>query len=113
MPEGDREFQRRLPSGKKKISDIKLDDVRVSVTGTVIDKQDDGVMVIDDGTGRVNVTFDDPGVLKDVELNQLVRILGRVMPVENGFELQGDVLQDMSRLDLELRKRIESINIKS
>lgn len=111
MPEEGREFQRRLPSKEKRISDIKPDDIRVSVTGTVIDKQDDGVVVIDDGTGKVNVTFDDPEVLKSVELNQLVRILGRVMPVENGFELQGEVAQDMSKLDLELKKRVESIKI--
>lgn len=109
MPEESREFQRRLPSKEKRISDVKPDDIRVSVTGTVIDKQDDGIVVIDDGTGKVNVAFDDPEAAKGVELNQLVRILGRVMPVENGFELRGDVLQDMGKLDLELRKKIESI----
>jgi len=109
MPEGTREFQRRLPSKEKRISDIKPDDIRISITGTVIDKHDDGVVVIDDGTGRVNVAFDTPETVKGVELNQLVRILGRVMPVENGFELQGDALQDMGRLDLELKKRVESL----
>jgi len=109
MPEEGQEFQRRLASAEKKISDIKPDDIRVSVTGTVIDKQDDRVVVIDDGTGKVNVTFDDPEALKTVNLNQLVRIFGRVIPMEKGFELQGDILQDMSKLDMELKKRVESI----
>ena len=109
MPDEDRDFQRRLPSVERKISDIKPEDIRVSVTGTVIDKQDDRVVVIDDGTGTISATFEAPDALKDVSPNQMVRILGRIISMDNGFELQGDAIQDMVGLDLELKKRVDSL----
>ena len=100
-------LRRRLPSVEKKISDIGQEDVRVKIMGTVIDKQKDRV-VVDDGTGKVSVVFDRP---IDTNLNQTARIFGRVIPVENGFEIQGEIFQDMSKLDMELFKKIESIKI--
>ena len=55
MPE-EQEFQRRLASVFRKISDVKPDDIRVCITGRVIDVQGD-VVVLDDGSGKVNATF--------------------------------------------------------
>jgi hypothetical protein len=110
MPEENQEFQRRLPSVERKISEIKPDDIRVSITGTVIDMQD-GFAVVDDGTGKANVAFEKPEALSSVRTSQLVRVFGRVMPMDDGFELRGDVLQDMSRLDMRLKKKVESIKV--
>jgi hypothetical protein len=98
----DQGFQRRMPSTKRKVSEIKAEDIRVSILGTVIDRQGEKV-VIDDGTGKIDAVFD-----KEVkaEPNQLVRVFGRVIPMENGFELQGEILQDMSKLDMKLYNKV-------
>ncbi len=40
---------------------------------------------------------------------QLVRVFGRVIPVESGFELQGEIMQDMSDLDLDLYKKTKKL----
>lgn len=99
------EFQRRLPAKRRNISEIKPEDIRVGVTGTIIGKQDN-IIVLDDGTGKVNVSFEEPVKFEE---NQLVRVFGRVMPMEGGVELQGEIIQDMKGLDLELKKRVEGL----
>jgi hypothetical protein len=100
-------FQRRMPSVFKKVSDIRPEDMRISVIGTVIDKADDGI-VVDDGTGKIDVTLDSP---TQVEVKALVRVFGRVFPSEGGFHIQGEIVQDMKGLDMQLLKKVESIKI--
>jgi hypothetical protein len=36
----------------------------------------------------------------------LARVFGRVVPMENGFQLQGEIVQDMSGLDMELLNKV-------
>ena len=96
---------RRLAAFDRNVSDIVKDDVRVRIVGMVIDKKDN-VVVLDDGTGKINVVFDEP---VNAEVNKNVRIMGRVMPTEKGFEIQGEILQDMSGLDLGLYKKVRSL----
>lgn len=100
MPE---EFRKRIPSKERKIEDIQPEDVRVRITGTVIDKNEN-TLVVDDGTGKINATFEEE---PDAEKGQLVRVFGRIVPIEDGFEIQGELAQDMSSLDLELKKKVE------
>jgi hypothetical protein len=99
------ENQRRLPSVARKISDIKSEDRRVAVIGTVIGNEGNTI-VLDDGTGKLNARFEEPVAM---ELNKPARVFGRVMPTENGFDLQGEVAQDMSALDMELLKKVEEL----
>jgi hypothetical protein len=99
------EFQRRLPAKTRKISEIKPEDIRVAVTGTIIGRQG-SIIVLDDGSGKVNASFEEPIKFNE---NQLVRIFGRVMPLEQGVELQGEIIQDMQGLDLELKKKLEGL----
>lgn len=105
MPEEGQDFRRRIPSVLRKVSDIRPDDVRVSVIGTVIDKAEDGI-VLDDGTGKIDITLEGP---VEFETNSMIRVFGRVFPVESGFQLQGEFVQDMSGLDMELLKRVGSL----
>ncbi|HLD41394.1 MAG TPA: replication protein RepA [archaeon] len=95
---------KRFPAVEKSIADIEERDVRVRVTGTVIDNQGN-TCVLDDGTGRISVTFDTPLELKA----KLVRVIGRVMPFENGVELRGEIIQNMEGLDLYVFKKLSSI----
>lgn len=99
------EFQRRLPAKPRNISDIKAEDIRVGVTGMIIGKQG-SLLVLDDGTGKVNASFEEPVKFEE---SQLVRVFGRVMPIEGGVELQGEIIQDMAGLDLELKKRVDEL----
>jgi hypothetical protein len=104
MPEF-QDFQKRMPSVDRTVSGIKHDDIRVAIVGTVIDSQENRV-IIDDGTGKVTVSFEDP---VKAENTKLVRVLGRVIPMDNGVELQGDVLQPMDGMDMELKKRVDEL----
>jgi uncharacterized protein YdeI (BOF family) len=97
--------RRRMPSVSKSISDLGPGDMRVSITGTVVDRGDRN-MVLDDGSGRVNVSFESP---IEADPNQLVRVFGRVVSMGDGIEVQGEILQDMSRLNKDLYKRINSL----
>lgn len=97
--------QKRLPAVPRKISEIKPEDRRVSVIGTIVGA-DGNTVVVDDGTGKLNVEFESP---VDTAAGNLVRVFGRVMPTENGADLQGEVLQEMKGLDLEMAGRIESL----
>lgn len=101
------EYQRRLPSMEREIAGIRPGDIRVSVIGTVIDMDGDR-LVIDDGTGKIDVSSEKP--IKS-EVNQMVRVFGRVIPLEGGFELQAEVIQDMSGLDLGLFREIKGLKI--
>ncbi|MBM3303894.1 MAG: replication protein RepA [Candidatus Aenigmarchaeota archaeon] len=106
MPTYDGEdVRRRLPSVPRNVSGISQSDVRVSVTGTLIDASENGI-VLDDGTGRISVSIENkPGI----RTGQLVRVLGRVMAAEGGPELSGEIVQDMTGLDLSLRRRAEGV----
>ena len=107
MPETrDTLFQRMLPSVDRKVSGIKEEDIRVRVLGTVIDKKEN-TLVLDDGTGKITANFDDP--IK-AEMKQMVRVFGRVFKTADGMELQGEVVQDMTRLDMELQKRVDELS---
>jgi uncharacterized protein YdeI (BOF family) len=98
--------KRRIPSVARRISEIMAEDMRVSLIGTVIDKQEDSI-ILDDGTGKITIGFDNP---VEIETDQMVRVFGRVIPLEQGFELQGEILQDMNRIDIELLKRMRELN---
>lgn len=99
----DDDIRRRLPSVPRKASEIAQDDVRVSVTGIILDVSDSGI-ALDDGTGKINISLENR---QGLAANQMVRVFGRVIPAEGGIELQGEIVQPMDRLDPELLKKAE------
>ena len=100
------QYERRLASAEKTISELTPQDIRVALLGLIIHKEDNS-LILDDGTGKIQVSFEE---LPKVELNQVVRVFGRVIPIESGVELQGEILQDMSSLDRSLRSKIQALN---
>ena len=102
MPE---DFQRRIASREREIASIEPGDIRIRILGTVIDKKGDR-FIIDDGTGKITVSSE-----HEVQLNQLVRVFGRAIPTEEGTELQGEIVQDMSGLDLTLLERVKGLKM--
>lgn len=98
MPEDSLEDERRrYPAEFKAIGDINTEDVRVSFIGTIVDKGGNTV-IVDDGTGKMEIEFDPSEDLDNFEDEDKVRIIGR--PQEDG--LNGEAIQDFSDFDLEL-----------
>ena len=100
------DFQyRRLPAIEKKIAEIQPEsDVRVRILGRVIDKADE-ILVVDDGSGKSEIITSDLDV--NVNIGDLVRVFTRVLPLEDGFELRAEIIQDVSSLKLDLYKKIK------
>lgn len=95
----------RMPGMERKISEINGEDVRVSIVGTVVGSHEN-ILVVDDGTGKIEVSFEEN---PSVKTGQLVRVYGRVISLEGGFELQGEVCQDFPNADLELWRRVSDM----
>ena len=101
MPE-EKLIRRRLPSVEKSISDIHPDsDVRIRIIGTVIDVGPNSI-VLDDGSGKMEVYFEE---VPEVKSGQLVRVITRILPLIDGYECKGEVLQNLEGFNLELYKK--------
>ena len=104
MPEN----QRRAPARPKNIEEIDpKDDIRVRVIGTILSVEDDSIS-LDDGTGTVEI-FLEEDKMEDLEENQRIRVLGRVLPTPDSFEIQGEIVQDFSEVDPELYGRVKKV----
>ena len=103
MPEGLEGFAvpRRLAAHEKKIAEINKEDMRVRLFGTVIHNSDN-LVVLDDGTGKISVNFRDAVATTP---GRTVRIFGKVMHAEEGYEIEGEILQDMGNVDVSLYKK--------
>jgi hypothetical protein len=98
--------KRRLPSVEKSIADIQPEsDVRIRLIGTVIDTTPNSV-IIDDGTGKLEVYF---GEELNVKQGQRVRVVTRIVPLIDGFECRGEVLQTLDGFDVGLYKKAREI----
>ncbi|MFB6193102.1 MAG: hypothetical protein ABEK00_02525 [Candidatus Nanohaloarchaea archaeon] len=104
MPEN----QRRAPARPKDIDEINPQkDIRVRVVGTIISVDDESVTV-DDSTGSVEVFLDDE-TLEDLEEQQRIRVLGRVLPTPDSFEIQGEIIQDFEDVDPETYDSVKKV----
>lgn len=97
---------RRQPSVEKQIKALTNEDVRVAISGLVVSKNETS-FVIDDGTGQIPVSIQDPEEIKKV--NGYIRVFGRLIPFEEGFELQGELIQDFSKIDKTLYKKVKEL----
>jgi hypothetical protein len=94
---------------KKKILEINPDvDLKVKVLGFVVDKKNDTI-ILDDGSGKVKIFIDVPGVMERININQLVRVFGSTLPTEGSFEIKADAIQDLSNLNIDLYKKVEEL----
>lgn len=100
-------FLKRLPAVEKTISDINpKSDIRVRITGTVIDSKENSI-IIDDGSGKVEVLFESqPAYARE---GQFIRVITRILPMVSGYECKGEVIQNMENFDLNLYKDAKKI----
>ena len=91
----------RQPYVERYANSITKEDGYVSITGIVVNRGE-GVLVIDDGTGQAEVFIE-----SNLESNY-VRILGQVISA-NPVQLQGHIMQDMSKLDKKLYHKVKEL----
>lgn len=104
MPEN----RRRAPARPKDIENIDpQSDIRVKIVGTVLSKDADSITV-DDGTGSVEAFLEEEEMEK-LEEQQRVRVLGRVLPTPDSFEIQGEIVQSFENVDSELYDRVKKV----
>ena len=102
------EQQRRAAARPKKVSEIDpKNDIRARVVGTVISIEDDSLS-LDDGSGTVEV-FMQKEMIDEIDENDRVRVLGRVLPTPDSFEIQAESVQDFSEVDSELYDRVKKV----
>ena len=99
-------IKRRLPSIEKSISEIHPDsDVRIRLIGTVIDIGPNSI-VLDDGSGKIEVYFEE---IPKVRQGQLVRVITRILPLIDGYECKGEILQSLDGFNLKLYKKARDL----
>jgi len=109
MPETSEKPRKRLPAIEKSITEISADrDVRVRILGTLLDSSDN-IILVDDGTGKVEVSFDEGAGIEGLQKGQLIRVIARVLPLIDGYALRGEAVQRLEGFDLQLYKKAKQL----
>jgi len=101
------ERKKRNIAFEKTISELKKEDIRVKVIGTIIEKDgSNNSIVIDNGKAQLRVLLD-ADKFNDVDAGRLVRVIGVVIPPLEGetVELKGEIIQDFSKLNPEIYEK--------
>ncbi|MCK4432488.1 MAG: replication protein RepA [Methanomicrobia archaeon] len=93
----------RFYSIEKDIVEIKEDDKRVSIVGTVVRKNTTRYsMTMDDGTGEIEVYADTL-----FEIGNLVRVIGRIFKNDTlRLCINAEIIQDFSGFDVALYQKV-------
>ena len=95
---------RRSAFKEKFVKDLDFSDFKVAVSGTVVNVRDGGFL-LGDGSGEVYInTSETDGKCGEKDA---VKVMGRIMPYENGFEIQADIIRNITGVDMGVLKRIK------
>jgi len=86
---------------EKSIKDVNETDQKVAVSGCIISKEENSI-VIDDGDSRMAVFLNNFAM----PTAKYIRVFGRVIPYEEGVQIQADLIQDLSSINVELYKKM-------
>lgn len=104
----DQQQQRRAPAKPKDIENIDPQrDIRARVVGTVISVEEESVTV-DDSTGSVEIFMQEDDI-EGIEENDKIRVLGRVLPTPDSFEIQAEIVHSLEDVDMETYNRVKKI----
>lgn len=93
-----------IPSYKEKfIKNLSKDDIKVALSGVIVSKSD-GRIIIDDTTGTIATEVE-----TILEVNNFVRVFGVLIPYDEGFEVQGHFIQDLSDIDADRYLKVKSL----
>ena len=110
MPEGT-QIRKRLPAIEKSINDIdSARDVRVRILATILDSSGD-TLLVDDGTAKTEVAFEDEQMIAGLQNGQLIRVVARVLPLIDGFALRGEVVQRLEDFDMGLYRKARELSV--
>ncbi len=99
--------KKRNVAVEKSISELTKEDTRVKIVGTIIEKDSsNNSIVIDNGNASIRVLLNQE-LFEKALIGKIVRVIGLVVPPLQGesVELQGEIVQDFSELDLELYEK--------
>jgi len=88
---------------EKKIEEIKQEDLKVSVSGVIVSKKNN-FMILDDGNNQIRITFDNEINFKE---NDYVRVFADVLYIDDNLELKLELIQDLSKIDKLLYKKVQ------
>ena len=94
----------RNPYLEKNINELSQKDSNVAIAGIVIDK-DEGIFTLDDGSGQINILMDSD----NLDGKEFIRVFGTVISLGNSLQVQGEVIQDLSKIDKLLYKKVKSL----
>ena len=94
------------PAVERRISEIKSSDTMVLILGTALEVRE-GDFTLDDGEGQL-VVIADPERVSQLRDGQRVSVLGRIFKDPEPV-LQGEIIQDMDGLDLDLYARVRKL----
>ena len=86
---------------EKLIKEVNASDKKVAISGYVVGKEEHSV-VIDDGSAEMPIFFDQ----MEVPSSKYIRVFGRVIPYEEGLQIQADLIQDIGNINYELYKKM-------
>lgn len=103
----ERKIIKRAPAISVKLGDLKENMGRVAIVGTVVSKNSDiSSFMLDDSQASVLVLANDPRQFDTIKEGQFVRVLGKVWGSGDEIEIQAEVIQDFSKIDKELWKKV-------
>ena len=100
------ERMKRQPAVERRIKDIRDSDTMVRILGTTLEVRE-GDFILDDGEDQIAVIAD-PDKVGSLNEGQRVRVIGRIFKDPEPV-LQGEVIQDMGKLDLDLYRKVKKL----
>ena len=93
---------KRKPYLEKFVKDLSISDFKVSVSGIIVSKSESSFL-LDDGTGQIQISA------KEIPNFEYLRVFGKVMPLESGLEIDSEIIQDLSKIDKTIYKKVKEL----
>jgi len=98
---------KRYPFQTTKIVDLTKETKSIAITGVVLSKDTEiQSFIVDDSTGKINVITNNSDAFNSFKEGKVVRVLGKTWGEGDDIEIQSDLIQDFSQLDMELYKKV-------
>ena len=93
-----------MPAYKEKfINEITRDDRKVSISGLIINREDN-LIFVDDGTGVIAVNIE-----SQIPINSFVRVFGYLLHNNDEVQLQANIIQDLSNVNKEAYNKLKKL----
>lgn len=63
-------------------------------------------LFLDDGTGTIRVSFEEPSMVENLDSGSTVRVFGSLLSLREGYELDAGIVQLLDDLDLDLYREV-------